>query len=206
MDQRESQFQSMSICHRLFLFIMKSLASHAHKTVYLGSASNQGSTQVPIITSHADNGAGSNSDHPMAQETPCEDAIPGAKVELDEGNGSKNLDPFGPHDKELPPVQGNVEDIISSSHEVQDNKDSYMNSGKMTEEEAPLSRAAPGPKPLKKMVSIKDELEEIITPKKKKKLNKTISKSTSFEREEDGPKPLKSILKVGSKNEESVES
>lgn len=190
MDQRESQLQSMSICHRLFLFIMKSLASHAHKTVYLGCTSDQGSTQVPTITSDADNEA----------------AIPGAKVELDEGNGSKNLDPFGPHDKELPPVQGNVDDIISSSHEVQDNKDSYMNSGKMTVEEAPLSTAAPGPKPLKKMVSIKDEVEEISTPKKKKKLKKTISKSTSFESEEDGPKPLKSILKVGSKNEKSFES
>ncbi|KAM3752773.1 hypothetical protein ACB098_03G044200 [Castanea mollissima] len=206
MDQRESQLQSMSICHRLFLFIMKSLASHAHKTVHLGSTSNQGSTQVPITTSHADNGAGSNSDHPMAQEKPCEDAIPGAKVELDEGNGSKNLDPFGPHDKELPPVQGNIDDIISSSHEVQDNKDSYMNSGKMTEEAAPLSTAAPGPKPPKKMVSINVEVEVISTPKKKKKLNKTLSKSTSSEREEDAPKPLKSILKVGSKNEKSVES
>lgn len=206
MDQRESQLQSMSICHRLFLFIMKSLASHAHKTVYLGCTSDQDSTQVPTITSDADNGAGSNSDHPMAQETPREAAIPGAKVELDEGNGSKNLDPFGPHDKELPPVQGNVDDIISSSHEVQDNKDSYMNSGKMTEEEASLSTAVPGPKPLKKMVSIKDEVEEISMPKKKKKLNKTLSKSTSFETEEDGQKPLKSILKVGSKNEKSVES
>ena len=185
---------------------MKSLASHAHKTVYLGCTSDQDSTQVPTITSDADNGDGSNSDHPMAQETPCEAAIPGAKVELDEGNGSKNLDPFGPHDKEREPVQGNVDDIISSSHEVQDNKDSYMNSGKMTEEEAPLSTAAPGPKPLKKMVSIKDEVEEISMPKKKKKLNKTLSKSTSFETEEDGQKPLKSILKVGSKNEKSVES
>ncbi len=178
----------MSICHRLFNFIRKIVASQADKTVNLGCPSNKGLTQIP-------------------EGRPCEAALSGAKVELDQGNASKNLDPCGPHDKELPPVQVNGDDNISSSHMIKDNnKDSYTDSGKRPEEKAPLTTTAPEQKPIKKMVSINDVVEEISTPKKNKKMNKATNKLPSFEHEDD-LKPVKSILKVGSKlNEKSAES
>ena len=187
MDRREHQLQSKSICQRLFNFIRKIVASQADKTVNLGCPSNKGLTQIP-------------------EGRPYEAALSGAKVELDQGNASKNLDPCGPHDKELSPVQLNGDDNTSSPMIKDNSKDSYMDSGERPEEKAPLTTTAPEQKPIKKMVSINDVVEEISTPKKNKKMNKATNKLPSFEHEDD-LKPVKSILKVGSKlNEKSAES
>ncbi|KAG6701496.1 hypothetical protein I3843_08G161900 [Carya illinoinensis] len=180
MDQREHQMQSLSICQRLFYFILKSFASQAFKIVTLGPPLNPGSPQVPI-SSAAHDGAGSKSDHPTAQgRRPCEAALSGAKAELEQGNASGNLGPFGPHGREFPPVQ----DVVSS-----------VNSGKRSEkeEEGMSSAAVAQPKAPKKMVSTNDLVEEISTPKKNKKMNKNTKNLTSLEREEDDPKPLRSI-------------
>ncbi|KAJ7978024.1 Fibrous sheath CABYR-binding protein [Quillaja saponaria] len=48
MDQRNLQFQSLGICHKLYNFIMKSLASYACKTVTLGRPMHFGLTQAPV--------------------------------------------------------------------------------------------------------------------------------------------------------------
>lgn len=171
--------QSLSICQRLFYFILKSFASQAFKIVTLGPPLNPGSPQVPI-SSAAHDGAGSKSDHPMAQgRRPCEAALSGVKAELEQGNASGNLGPFGSHGREFPPVQY---------------ADSSVNSGKRSEEEEGMSSAAVAqPKAPKKMVSMNDVVEEMSTPKKNKKMNKNTKNLTSLEREEDDPKPLRSI-------------
>ncbi|KAG7969098.1 hypothetical protein I3843_07G013600 [Carya illinoinensis] len=176
MDQREHQLQYSNICIRLFNFL-KSLASQALKipsTLGPLPLMNHGFSRVPI-PSAAQDGADS-------------------KIELEQDNASKTLEPFGdPHGRELQPVQ--------------DNNDSRMNSVKrQLEDEETLSAAAPQPKAPKKAVSFHDVVEEMSSkPKQNKKMNKTTKKSTSLEREED-PKPLRSILKVGSKLNEKSDS
>lgn len=166
MDQREHQMQSLSICRRLFYFIMKSLASQAFKIVTLGPPVKPGSSQLPI-SSAAHDGAGSKSNHPMAQgRSACEAALSGAKAELKQGNASGNLGTFGPHGRKLPPVQ----DV-----------DSSMNSGKMSEE-GKSSATAAQPKAPKKSFARMTWGEEISTPKKNKKMEKETKELASSER------------------------
>lgn len=206
MDQREHHLQSWNVCHRLFNFIVRSLTSQALKTVTLGRLPPMNRGLIPgVHSSEAGNdGAESKNDHPdpatVAQGSPCEAALSGANVELDEqGNTSKNLEPFGLHGEELPPVQGSGDDVMSSPQISRDNSDCLLDSGKINpEEEAPLSTTTAPRRAPRKTVSINDVVEEMSTPKKNKKQSKAFSKSTSIGSEEDDPRPLRSILKVGS--------
>jgi hypothetical protein len=73
MDQREHQLQSLSICHRLYNFIMKTIVSQALKTVPLGSLQR-------------------NHGHPIAQGRPCEPALSGAEeVPTVQGSGDDTI-------------------------------------------------------------------------------------------------------------------
>lgn len=195
MDQREDQLQSISICNRLYNFIMKSLATHAFKRVILGRPLHQDLVK-------AQNGTAYESDEMMHQQHRRAQAEALCKS-VEQDNNMKNSDPSAilsssnnndkQDGKELPTVQDNKARINN-----EEKSDMHVSPGKRPEEEAQLSSVAPQAKPPKKVVSINERVEEIGTSKNKMKRKKSSDKLTSLQCQEDEPKPLKSILKVGS--------
>ncbi|XWS64589.1 hypothetical protein CRYUN_Cryun05aG0016400 [Craigia yunnanensis] len=173
----------LGLCHWLYNFIMKWLATYAVKSVTLGHGSRQASAQLPssdaasaISSSMTDQAT----TQPMAQESPLEDASLHAEVEPDPVNNHKNVEEM-------------VDSSISSAPSNEEKK----------EEEATVSTIAPEAQPPKKMVSINDTVEKMDASLKKSKKKKRTEKVGSFDQEIDEPKPLKSILKVGSKLDEN---
>ncbi|KAK8508874.1 hypothetical protein V6N13_090826 [Hibiscus sabdariffa] len=170
----------LGLCHKLYNFIMKYLATYAMKKVTLGQGSHQDSTQLPspgaasaIPSSIADQAV-----HPVDNETPVEDASLQAKAEAE-------------------PICNHSESGISTATSIEEKN----------EDEAPATSAIqPEARPPRKMVSINDTVEEMTATasKKKKSRKKRTEKMGSFDQEIiEEPKPLKSILKVGSKIDES---
>ncbi|KAE8726377.1 hypothetical protein F3Y22_tig00007041pilonHSYRG00008 [Hibiscus syriacus] len=170
----------LGLCHKLYNFIRKYLATYAMKRVTLGQGSHQDSTHLPspgsgsVISSSITDQAMP----PVAVETSVEDASLQAKVEPG-------------------PICNHSESGISSA---------TLNEEK-NEDEAPATSAIrPEVRPPRKMVSINDTVQEMTaTASKKKKIKKKrAEKMGSFNQEIiEEPKPLKSILKVGSKIDES---
>ncbi|KAE8677723.1 hypothetical protein F3Y22_tig00111503pilonHSYRG00053 [Hibiscus syriacus] len=170
----------LGLCHKLYNFITKYLATCAMKRVTLGQGSHQDSTHLPspgsgsaISSSITDQAM-----LPVADQTPVEDASLQAKLEPG-------------------PICNHSESGISSA----------TSNGEKNEDEAPAtSSIRPEVRPPRKMVSINDIVEEMTATasKKKKSKKKRTEKMGSFDQEIiEEPKPLKSILKVGSKIDES---
>ncbi|GMI79284.1 hypothetical protein HRI_001597700 [Hibiscus trionum] len=169
----------LGLCHKFYNFIMKYLATYAMKRVTLGQGSHQDSTQLPspgaasaIPSSIADQAI-----HPLADETPAEDASLQTKAEAEQ-------------------MCNHGESGISTT----------TSNEEKNEDEAPTSAIQPEARAPKKMVSINDRVEEMTATasKKKKTKKKRTEKMGSFDQEIiEEPKPLKSILKVGSKIDDS---
>ncbi|TKY61462.1 hypothetical protein E2542_SST11313 [Spatholobus suberectus] len=154
MDQRELH---PGICYKLYLFIMKTLASQAMKTVTLGGSSHYGSSSTEVQITQR--GFGTKEDKVVRAETPCEGHFGGSV--------SPNIE-----EKNIP-CRNNID-------------------GNEVARENVLGDLPHAPK---KMVSINDNVEEIILPSKKR--SKSFQKYNSLDQQEH-PKPLRSILKVGS--------
>lgn len=138
MEQRE--LHNVGTCYKLYLFVLKSLASQAMKTVTLGGtpSSHYGSSSTHEVNI-TQKGFGSK------PETSCEGSV--SQTQRAE---RKNF-----------PCRNNIDENVLGD----------------------LPHAP------KKMVSINDNVEEIILPSKER------SKSDSLDQQEY-PKPLRSILKV----------
>ncbi|XP_039032222.1 uncharacterized protein LOC120167207 [Hibiscus syriacus] len=125
----------LGLCHKLYNFIMKYLATYAMKRVTLGQGSHHDSTQLPS-SGPASAISSSITDQavlPMADETPVEDASLQAKVEPG-------------------PICNHSESGISSA----------TSNEEKNEDEAPATSAIrPEARPPKKMVSINDRVEEM---------------------------------------------
>lgn len=100
--------------------------------------------------------------------------------------------------KELQPTQCLIGDSTSSPAQQGEGKNEpCMEGDEMVGEDVTPQEA----KPPKKMVSINENVEEILPSKKKKKRSKSFQKSRSRgqeEEEEEEPKPGRSILRVSS--------
>ncbi|XP_022159281.1 uncharacterized protein LOC111025690 [Momordica charantia] len=184
MDNGECKFQLFDICYRLFHFLMKILSSKAQETVTLGgsrsSESNASTLEVGLCSHHDENQDNSsqestaklNSDHPISSLT----------NDHQEGR------------KELHSIEEN------GSPRIEDKNDSNGNATQKVEEEGvPLPSATKGPP--KKIVSIKETVEDInsIMLQRRKSKGTKKSKSFDFDNGYDGSlKPSRSILKVGS--------
>ncbi|KAF5739497.1 hypothetical protein HS088_TW12G00703 [Tripterygium wilfordii] len=87
MDQRECKFQSLGICNKVYIFLMRILTRQALKTDTLGNANPN---------SHNDPAGYDPRVHPVVQETPCEGPVSEAEVEPEQQkNNVKDLESVG---------------------------------------------------------------------------------------------------------------
>lgn len=104
------------------------------------------------------------------------------------------------NDKEFSHTQGLLCDSIYSPAQQAQHKDTpCKNIDEKVRENTTTLPTTPLPKriSLRKVVSINDNVEEILPGKKNKRRIKSFQKSSSLDQEEE-PEPLRSILKVGS--------
>ncbi|CAJ1976176.1 unnamed protein product [Sphenostylis stenocarpa] len=176
MDRREFHLQPMSICYRIYHFLIKSLTSQASKTVTLGRSRHESSSSTAL------RGSESRAEKEVQSETPSE---------VDD-------------DKKLPPSEGIVADSISSDvQEAEEKNNPCMNvDNKMEGKNEVFTLPTPSLAPtrsIKKTVSINENVEEIRPPKKlKRKWSKSLQKIGSRDEDEESMPPPRSILKVSS--------
>ncbi|CAL1407280.1 unnamed protein product [Linum trigynum] len=192
MDQRDHQYlEPLSICNRLYNFIMRSLATQAFKTVTLGCSS-------------------SSQPHHFVAKGQSETVAKATPFEKDQTNVSKEPDHLatfcssssGDHKQDGKMTSradlGEEKSDASVSFEMIKSQDQEARSIGGTSLRCLLAAEA---KPPKKVVSINDRVEEIDVGKKKKITRKGSNVNLgSYEGQGDGEKPLRSILKVGTKN------
>jgi hypothetical protein len=159
MDHREQQLQSLSICHRLFNFIMKTIASQALKTVPLGAPT----------TNHS---------HPMAHEKPHEAAPSGAEEvptvdqaigddTMIKDNNDSNIDSGKSVEEEAPisttaaqpkPLKKTVS--INDTVEEISTPTKSKKMSKATKKSTSFEREEDGPKPLRSILKMGSNLSE----------------------------------------------
>ncbi|XP_058761373.1 uncharacterized protein LOC131634766 [Vicia villosa] len=172
MDQRDFHPQPLGICHKLYYFITKTLASQALKTVTLGRSTPYNSTST------APKGSESEANKVVRSETSCNKAE-------DRDSTSTNIDIAA----RLAKKANKVVRSETSCNKAEDRDSTSTN----IDVAARLAKKAS----LRKSVSISDNVEEILPNKRNKKRSKSFQKSSSLDQEEE-PKPLRSILKVDS--------
>lgn len=169
MDQREYQLQSLSICHRLFNFIVKlfnfivkAFASQALKTVHLG----------PPTTNHG---------HPTTHGRPREAALSAAEeVPTVQGIGDDTIS--SPHI-----IKDNNDSCIDSAGKRPEEEAPISTT----------SAQPKAPKKMVSINDTVEEISTPKKIKKMNKAAK--KSTSFEREEDDHPKPLRSILKVGSK-------
>lgn len=181
MDEKKNQ--SLGMCHRLFNFIMKSLALQALKKSTLGCPTNHGSAAAP--PSDAIHGEG---------ETKSDQMVHPTAQGLENTNTLKNSDS----------TSSSLGSLLQNDQE-KDDKEFRPSQGIRDAERAEEEISAQA-KPPKKMVSINDRVEDIRKIMKKRKKSNSFDRSYSLENEEDEQKPLRSILKVGSNLDDNTEA
>ncbi|EXC31828.1 hypothetical protein L484_020656 [Morus notabilis] len=180
MDEKENQ--SLGMCHRLFNFIMKSLALQALKKSTLGCPTNHSSAAAP--PSDAIHGEG---------ETKSDQMVHPTAQGLENTNTSKNSD-----------STSSLGSLLQND-QVKDDEEFRPSQGIGDAERAEEEISAQ-PKPPKKTVSINDRAEDIHKIMKKRKKSNSFDRSYSLENGEDEHKSLRSILKVGSNLDDNTEA
>ncbi|CAK8572413.1 unnamed protein product [Lathyrus sativus] len=148
MDQREFHFQHLGICHKLYYFITKTLASQALKTVTLGCSTPYNSTST------ASKGSDSEANKVVRSETPCNKAE-------DKDSGCMKIDEKVREDaarlakktslRKSVSINDNVEEILPNKKNKRRSK-SFQKSSSLDQEEEP--------KPLRSILKVDSDLKD----------------------------------------------
>ncbi|KAK7397237.1 hypothetical protein VNO78_18404 [Psophocarpus tetragonolobus] len=138
MEQREF---NLSICHKLYHFIMKTLASQAMKTVTLGKPLHYGSSSTKVQITNTQRGFGTKEDKVVPPGTPC-------PCRIIDADGNELVAEDLPHaPKKMVNINHNVEEIILPGKK---RSKSLQNSNPLEQQEHP--------KPLRSILKVRANL------------------------------------------------
>ncbi|CAL5208551.1 unnamed protein product [Lathyrus oleraceus] len=148
MDQREFHLQHLGICHKLYYFITKTLASQALKTVTLGCSTPYNPTST------APKGSDSEANKVVRSDTPCNKA-------KDRDSSCTNIDEKVREDaarlakrtslRKSVSINDNVEEILPNKKNKKRSK-SFQKSSSLDQEEEP--------KPLRSILKVDSDLKD----------------------------------------------
>ncbi|KAI3440409.1 uncharacterized protein J3R85_003472 [Psidium guajava] len=187
MDRRENQFQSPTICRKLFNAIMSCLASQIHKTITLGDPrlSTRSAEKPNSVESQgcSSGGAERNSD-PSARNLSCQG------LSFEKVNFSGKL---APNDDEEPPPGNGISDDVDNKERVHSRCAGPGEKEQQNSNPEYLSQE----KGVRRAVSFDHKVEIIEWRKRKLKKLRSTERTSLLERDDDEIiTPLKPILKT----------